>query len=426
MIINDETARFIRQHRRDDVRTLALKGSKDKAVDMPFALDQIQGWQTARQKLPTWAAAEGIIYPPHLNMEQCSSEETARYKHECIARFCEPDKATLIDLTGGFGADFSLMSRGFHHAVYVERNASLVEVAQHNFKVLGLHNVEVVNGDGVAYLHQLTAKMKSGETVATHGKTVIYLDPARRDSHGKKVFRLADCTPDVLGIRDELLLCADVIMIKLSPMLDWHEAVKQLTAQLPSVIKGVQCEVHVVSVKNECKELLIVLQPLSSTDGEGIKIVCVNDRQRFETEIAKNARQVPLLLDQAPADGTEQYLFVPNASVMKAGLFAPLSHAFNLRMLDRDTHYYIGEEDIETFPGRRFRITAVSGMNKKELSKKLAGIRQANIATRNFPLSAVALRKRLKLRDGGNKYLFGTTLLGEHVVIICDSVSLSR
>lgn len=177
MIINDETARFIRQHRRDDVRTLALKGSKDKAVDMPFALDQIQGWQTARQKLPTWAAAEGIIYPPHLNMEQCSSEETARYKHECIARFCEPDKATLIDLTGGFGADFSLMSRGFHHAVYVERNASLVEVAQHNFEVLGLHNVEVVNGDGVAYLHQLTAKMKSGETVATHGKTVIYLDP---------------------------------------------------------------------------------------------------------------------------------------------------------------------------------------------------------------------------------------------------------
>ena len=144
MIITDETARFIRQHRLDDVRALALKGSKDEAVDMPFALDQIQGWQTARLKLPTWAATEGIIYPPHLNMEQCSSEETARYKRECLAQCCEPQEATLIDLTGGFGVDFSLMSRGFRHAVYVERNAKLVEVAKHNFAVLGLQNVETV------------------------------------------------------------------------------------------------------------------------------------------------------------------------------------------------------------------------------------------------------------------------------------------
>ena len=425
MIITDETVDFIRQHRNDDVRALALRGSKGEAVDMPFALDQIQGWQTARLKLPTWAATEGIIYPPHLNMEQCSSEETARYKHNCIAQFFEPDEATLIDLTGGFGVDFSLMSPGFHHAVYVEQNARLVEVAKHNFAVLGLQNVETVHGDGVDYLHQLVME-RVGKAEQENLKTVIFLDPARRDCHGKKVFRLEDCTPDVLAIRDELFQCAEVIMIKLSPMLDWHEAVRQLTKGIPSKFSDVLCEVHVVSVKNECKELLIILQPLSAADGQGIRIVCVNDRQRFETAITTETPQNPLLLDRPLGDEAGEYLFVPNASVMKAGTFAEVSHAFNLRMLDRDTHYYIGDHDIESFPGRRFRIHAVSTMNKKELRKKLGGITQANIATRNFPLSAVELRKRLKLKDGGDKYLFVTTVQNNHIVFICDSVNVSR
>ena len=420
MIITDETARFIRQHRLDDVRGLALKGCKDDSVDMPFALDQIQGWQTARLKLPTWAATEGIIYPPHLNMEQCSSEETARYKRECLAQCCEPQEATLIDLTGGFGVDFSLMSRGFRHAVYVERNAKLVEVAKHNFAVLGLQNVEAVSGDGVEYLHKLAIESLDKVTDANH-KTVIFLDPARRDVHGKKVFRLEDCTPDVLGIRDELFQCADVVMIKLSPMLDWHEAVRQLTANLPSQINAVHCEVHVVSVKNECKELLIILRSGSSAEGQRVEMVCVNDQQRFETEITDDAQREPLLLDRKLGDETGRYLFVPNASIMKAGVFAEISHAFSLQMLDRDTHYYIGDHDIENFPGRRFRIEAVSTMNKKELRKKLAGITQANIATRNFPLSPVELRKRLKLKDGGDNYLFVTIVQGNHVVFVCQS-----
>jgi len=439
MIITDETARFILQHRLEDVRALALKGCKDETVDMLFALDQIQGWQTARTKLPTWAATKDIIYPPHLNMEQCSSEETARYKHECLAGLCDISEATLIDLTGGFGVDFSLMSRGFRHAVYVERNAQLVDVAKHNFTVLGLQNVEAVNGDGVEFLHQLSLERQlhtsNNNEAAAEGKrkTVIFLDPARRDIHGNKVFRLEDCTPDVLGIRDELLQCADVVMIKLSPMLDWHEAVKQLTANLPSERNNVHCEVHVVSVKNECKELLIILQPQMTNDlhqplvadNHRIKLICINDDQRFETEITNDIQQEPLLLDRELGDETGHYFFVPNASVMKAGIFAQLSHAFNLQMLDRDTHYYIGDHDIENFPGRRFHILAVSSMNKKELKRKLVGITQANIATRNFPLSAVELRKRLKLKDGGDKYLFVTTVQGNHVVLVCQSVKLS-
>ncbi len=439
MNITDETVRFIQQHRLEDVRALALKGCKDKAVDMPFALDQIQGWQTARTKLPTWAATEGIIYPPHLNMEQCSSEETARYKRECLTWLCNISEATLIDLTGGFGVDFSMMSRKFRHAVYVERNAQLVEVAKHNFDMLDLQNVEAVNGDGVEFLHQLVLERQlhtsNNNEAAAEGKrkTVIFLDPARRDAHGKKVFRLEDCTPDVLGIRDELFRCADVVMIKLSPMLDWHEAVKQLWAQLPPQINAVHCEVHVVSVKNECKELLIILQPQTSedipqsvvADNHRIKLICINDDQRFETEITKDAQQEPLLLDRELGDETGHYLFVPNASIMKAGIFAQLSQAYGIPMLDQDTHYYIGDHDIERFPGRRFHILAVSTMNKKELKRKLAGITQANIAVRNFPLSAVELRKRLKLKDGGDNYLFVTTVQGNHVVFICQNVKLS-
>lgn len=439
MIITDETVRFIQLHRLEDVRALALKGCKDETVDMPFALDQIQGWQTARTKLPTWAATEGIIYPPHLNMEQCSSEETARYKRECLTWLCNISEATLIDLTGGFGVDFSMMSRKFRHAVYVERNAQLVEVAKHNFDMLDLQNVEAVNGDGVEYLHQLASEMqlsasyKGSDEAEANRKIIIFLDPARRDVHGKKVFRLEDCTPDVLGIRDELLQCADVVMIKLSPMLDWHEAVKQLTANLPSERNNVHCEVHVISVKNECKELLIILRPQTSddvhqpvdADNHQIKLICINDNQRFETEISKDTQQEPLLLDRVLGDEAGHYLFVPNASIMKAGVFAQLSHTYGIPMLDQDTHYYIGDHDVENFPGRRFHILAVSSMNKKELKRKLVGITQANIATRNFPLSAVELRKRLKLKDGGDNYLFVTTVQGNHVVFICQNVKLS-
>lgn len=205
-----------------------------------------------------------------------------------------------------------------------ERNAKLVEVAKHNFAVLGLQNVEAVSGDGVEYLHKLAIESLDKVTDANH-KTVIFLDPARRDVHGKKVFRLEDCTPDVLGIRDELFQCADVVMIKLSPMLDWHEAVRQLTANLPSQINAVHCEVHVVSVKNECKELLIILRSGSSAEGQSVEMVCVNDQQRFETEITDDAQQEPLLLGRELGDETGRYLFVPNASIMKAGVFAEIS-----------------------------------------------------------------------------------------------------
>lgn len=412
MRITDETADFVRSHRLDDVRALALKGDANGKVDLAFALNQIQGWQTARQKLPSWAAADGIVYPPHLNMEQCSSEATARYKSECLASRLDLSQATLIDLTGGFGVDFSIMSRSFAKAIYVERNAELAEVARHNFSVLGLSNVTSVCADAVEFLHSLP--QKTGEEPLT----VVYLDPARRDGNGKKVFRIEDCSPDIMGMRDELLSRADVVMIKFSPMLDWHMALSQLDHDVPAWLGDINHEVHVVSTKNECKELVMVM---SRARGKKLPttIVCSNDGQRFQASCSPSK---PTLWQGDAADVEGKCLLVPNASIMKAGVFGEVSREYGISMLGHDSHLYISDHDLPQFPGRRFKIERVSTMNKKDLRKALEGISQANVSARNFPLSADALRKRLRLKDGGDTYLFATTVGAKHLVFVCRAM----
>lgn len=412
MKITDETADFIRLHRLDDVRALALKGNANPEVDMAFALNQIQGWQTARQKLPSWAARDGMVYPPHLNMEQCSSEATARYKGECLATCHDLSHATLVDLTGGFGVDFSIMSPSFAKAIYVERNAKLVEVARHNFEVLGLSNVTAVCADGTEFLSSLPTK------TAERPLTVVYLDPARRDRNGKKVVRMEDCSPDIIGIRDTLLSRADVVMVKFSPMLDWHMALRQLDHDVPECLGEIDYEIHVVSTRNECKELLIVM-----SQAHGGKtpttIVCSNDGQRFQAT-ASGAKPTIWQDDMDEAKG--KCLLVPNASIMKAGLFGELSREYAIDMLDHDSHIYISEHDVPAFPGRRFQIDRTATMNKKELRQALEGIGQANVSTRNFPMAADALRKRLRLKDGGDTYLFATTVGGKHLVFVCHAM----
>ncbi len=412
MRITDETADFVRSHRLDDVRALALKGNANGKVDLAFALNQIQGWQTARQKLPSWAAADGIVYPPHLNMEQCSSEATARYKSECLASRLDLSQATLIDLTGGFGVDFSIMSRSFAKAIYVERNAELAEVARHNFGVLSLSNVTAVCADATEFLHSLP--QKTGEEPLT----VVYLDPARRDGNGKKVFRIEDCSPDIMGMRDELLSRADVVMIKFSPMLDWHMALSQLDHDVPAWLGDINHEVHVVSTRNECKELVMVM---SRARGKKLPttIVCSNDGQRF---LAPCSPSKPTLWQGDAADVEGKCLLVPNASIMKAGVFGEVSREYGISMLGHDSHLYISDDDLPQFPGRRFKIERVSTMNKKDLRKALEGMSQANVSARNFPLSTDALRKRLRLKDGGDTYLFATTVGAKHLVFVCRAM----
>ena len=449
--MNQATQDFIRQHQDDDVRQLAFLGSKYPEVDMPFALDQIRGRKMARVKLPRWASLEGIIYPPHISMEQCSSESTALYKAELAARLLglpasssgtemkTENEIEFVDLTGGFGVDFSyIAARLVVKSMYVERQAHLCEAAKENFERLGLKNAIVKNGDGIEVLHSFLPKKDDAASADDSlgiiydqplsllktklGLKLIFVDPARRDDAGNKVVSLKDCTPDVTVLQEEMLSKADYVIIKLSPMLDWHRAVSEL-----SHVR----EVHIISVNNECKELLLVLSArnlgdmeASSADGEvkhagNLRIYCVNDAQSFVCdELDMESSPVKI----APSTLEEmQYLYEPNASLMKAGCFGVLSDRYDARMLSKNSHLFVSQAPIEAFPGRSFRIIAISSFNKKELKRHLSGITKANIATRNFPLSVAELRKRLKLKDGGETYIFATTLSNEsHMLVITE------
>ena len=504
-IMNQATQDFIRQYQDEDVRQLAFLGSKYPEVNMPFALDQIRGRKMAHVKLPRWASIDGIIYPPHISMEQCSSEQTALYKAELAARLlglsvsssenekeCEKasnshfskicefasegavdsefaknedtckkqqiltecdkyvnksegepneedfsEEIEFVDLTGGFGVDFSyIASRLGVKSMYVERQAHLCEAAKENFGRLGLKNAIVKNGDGIEVLHSFASKKEAAASDSLGitedqsqslfktnlGLKLIFIDPARRDDAGNKVVSLKDCTPDVTLLQEEMLSKADYVIIKLSPMLDWHRAISEL-----SHVR----EVHIISVNNECKELLLVLSArnmgdveASSADGEvkhagNLRIYCVNDAQSFvcdELDMESSSVIIaPPVLEEM------QYLYEPNASLMKAGCFSVLSERYGARMLSKNSHLFVSMEPIEDFPGRSFRIIAISSFNKKELKRYLSGIAKANIATRNFPLSVAELRKRLKLKDGGETYIFATTLSDEsHVLVITE------
>ena len=433
--MNQPTADYIAQHANDDVRQLALRGSSDPAVNLPWALDQIAGRQTACRKLPSWAAVDGIVYPPHLSMEQCSSQQTARYKQQIIGSLLEV--STIADLTGGFGVDFSFLAQRTKRAVYVERQEHLCAIARHNFKLLGLQQAEVVCAEAKDYLRQMSAV------------DLIYIDPARRDSHGARTYAISQCTPDVLSLLPLLLTKSRYLLLKLSPMLDWHKAVSDLGSHLVS-------QVHIVSVQNECKELLIVMQERASLAGSNSKraegeevrdgsVNCVNlqndgSAQYFSYSLASPPIQpasiAPLTLN-APLPS--RHLFEPNASIMKAGCFAELAHRYGLAPLAPNSHLFVtagshgspfpskSASGISTearsaiaFPGRVFTIEAVTTLNKRELKTTLGGIAQANISARNFPISVADLRRRLKLSEGGNTYIFATTLAhGEKVLLIC-------
>ena len=418
------TSEFVKQFRESDPRKLALQASRYPDVDMPYALNQIQGWQTALRKLPSWAACDGVVYPPHLNMEQCSSEPTARYKQQVARRWAEripnASRTSMTDLTGGFGVDFSFTSRCFDCATYVERNASLCEVVGSNLPRLGIRNAQVKCAEAEAVLKQ------------TEPQTMIFLDPARRDEHGAKTVLIADCTPDVCQLLPRLMEKSQFVMLKLSPMLDWHKAIVDLDGKVR--------EVHIVSADGECKELLLVLAPdgkpevqvfcvdiLSRPDSEGLY-----PRSEFVYSIGGEAEPQPTnskfniqhsTLPQATNSTFNiqhsTFLFEPNASVMKAGCFDEIARAYGVSAISRNSHLFLSDHEIDGFPGRSFAIDAVTTMNKRQLRQTLSGMKQANIAVRNFPLSVAELRKRLKLNDGGDTYIFATTTFeGDHILML--------
>lgn len=395
--MNEATLEFIRIHADEDVRQLAFLGKKNPEVDMAYALDQIAGRQKARVKIPSWASIDGIVYPPHISMEQCSSEQTARYKARIAG-----NGEKIVDLTAGFGVDMAFMSAGFKQAVHVEMQPQLCAISSENYKHLGLNHVQVVCSDGVGYLHQM------------EHADLIFIDPARRDQHGARTYGIADCTPNVLEIIDEMLQKADRVMIKLSPMLDWQKTVADV---------GNVSQVHIVSVGNECKELLLEVK---KGKDEKVKVFCVNDDQVFSYEIGETHSFTPSPLHSFTPSPLHSFTFLyePNASVMKAGCFNLISHRFGITQPDANSHLFLSDKLVEGFPGRGFVIERVSTMNKRELKEALAGIDKANVAVRNFPLSVADLRKRLKLKDGGDVYIFATTDAKKgHLVMVCRKIS---
>ena len=468
------TLNYVRQHADDDVRLLALRGSKDPDVDLTRALQQIQGRQTARQKLPSWAANDAIVYPPHLNMEQCSSEATARYKAAICKRLInnhptspsnhspndpsndspsspsnhspnDPSNyplssflsplSSLTDLTGGFGVDFAFMSTAFDRATYVELNPGLFAIATANFAAIGLTNVTAHNADAVSILETMPSRETAdGSSCAPKASrpqpiSLIFLDPARRDTHGARTYAISDCTPDVLALLPTLLAKGDYVLLKLSPMLDWRKALSDLGPQHVS-------EIHILAVNNECKELLFLLQQ----QADALTVFCVNDAQTFaftptlappspsspsssepssvrRDSVAPSSPSSP----SSPVPSPSSFLYEPNAALMKAGCFAELAARYALAPLAPNSHLFLSPTLLPTFPGRRFRLDAVTTMNKRDLRQHLAAVSRANITTRNFPLSVADLRKRLKLSEGGSTYIFATTLAnGQHVLLVCS------
>ena len=396
---NQVTLDFIREHADDDVRQVALRGSRMSEVDLSYALEQIAGRQKARIKLPTWASIDGIVYPPHLSMEQCSSEATARYKASIAGK-----GALFVDLTAGFGVDMAFIAQGFQKAVHVERQPQLCAISSENYSLLGINHIEVVCGDGVEYLHTM------------NHADLLFIDPARRDEHGGRTYGIADCTPNVLEMLDEMLDKADRVMIKLSPMLDWRKAVSDL---------GKVNEVHIISVDNECKELLLAVKSEERTENSAspsLRVVCVNllsdgNRECFEFD-AHHPLPSSSTFHLSPF--TFHFLYEPNASIMKAGCFGLLEQRFGVVQLDKNSHLFVSDQEVIGFPGREFLIEKRTSMNKRELKAALADIDKANITVRNFPMSVAELRKRLKLKEGGEVFIFATTIANEgHQLLVC-------
>ena len=382
--LNEITKQFIRENLNADVPTLALKKAP-VGTDVSLALRQIAARQLLQKKVPQWAENEDLLFPAHLSIEQCSSEASAKYKAALL------EGQSFADLTGGLGVDTYYISQHFQQSDYVERQPELCELAKHNFSVLNA-DIKVWNETAEDYLRHCEPK------------DCIFLDPARRDEHGHKTVSIADCTPDVGTLQDNLLQKSKRVMVKLSPMLDISKALE--------VLHHVK-EVHVVAVANECKELDFIME----RDYQGVvQFSCVNlltdqPEVRFTLEEERNCIC-------SIADGISKYLYEPNPALMKAGCFKLLTEHYAVSKLHKNSNLYTSEQLITDFPGRVFEVESWAHYNKKLKQTLLFDVDKASIAVRNFPLSVAELRKALKIGDGDAVFLFATTLKGEERVVV--------
>ena len=403
--MNTATRDFIEKHLKDDVRQLALQKFPDD-VDKMLALNQIEARQLLSKKVPSWASNPDLLFPKHLSIEQCSSELTAKYKVSIIE-----GGDVFVDLTGGLGIDSYFLSEKFKTSYYVENQNELCELAEHNFEVLG-RKITVVNSDAETFLNDLTSRRDNA-------CVVLYLDPARRDIYNRKMVSLHDCSPDVVDLVETHGRASQQFLIKASPMLD----ISLITNELQNI-----SEIHIVSVKNECKEILIKIEPGFERE---IKYFCVDlrqDLQDFSSVISTGAKRSGEIFDFSESSETsafskfattiKHYLYEPNASIMKSGAFKLISQRFGIEKLHVNSHLYTSDNLIPDFPGRIFEVVGFAPFNKIIKKELLKDITEASVATRNFPLSANELRKSLNLKESDKNFVFGTTLVGEKKVVI--------
>lgn len=429
---NPQTLKFIEDNLSLPSDVAALKASKNSKVDTVFAVNQIAGRKIASEKLPLWASLENVIYPVHLSLEQCSSQFTAEYKKSLtreLLKSIPENHSTFVDLTGGFGVDFTILSQLFDESIYIEQHSELASIAQHNISVMCKNIVHCFNEDSVIALNAIPRA------------TMIYIDPARRDSNGSRTYAIEDCTPNVLLLKHKLLDIADFVIVKLSPMLDWRKTIADF--------EGNVSQVHIVSCNNECKELLVVLDNNIHTN---IRVHCVNDDQHtiFCAKYDLKSARIEVFLDDS-IDASESdcehevefasepetsefgvsasessiptcvgksknflkeyanYVYEPNTSIMKSGCFELLTHMYSVNQIAQNSHVFVSKNPVKQFPGKMLAVTNICTMNKLDLKQALNGITHASIVVRNFPMSVDSLRKKLRIKDGMQMRIIATT-----------------
>lgn len=383
---------FIQTHKSEPLDKLAFSLSKQKELDTRYVLRQVEGWQRLRHKVPSWAAVEELEYPPRLSLEQCSGEAAACYKRDVVRRVLPDGGEAFADLTGGLGVDFSFLAPHFRRAVYVERQAELVQLARHNMPLVGCAHADIVEGDAASYLSGMPHV------------DLLFLDPARRDAEGRKTVALEDCTPNVLELLPQLREKSRYVLLKLSPLFDLSLAMRQL---------GCVCEAHVFAAGGECKELLLLLS--WEEDGGDVPIVCVDDALRFRFTREEEATAS---VEYTAAVRPGQYLYEPSAALLKAGAFRTIAARFGLRKLHPDAHLYVSAAPIPGFPGRCYEVLRTGGFSRTQLRDFRGDVKAAGLTVRGFPSTVRELRKRLGISDGGEEQWFATTQAdGTHLLI---------
>lgn len=380
-ILHPEVQRFIQEHENEDEKKLLLKAKSIFGVPASVVADQIRGRRKAKNKLPVLYKTSGIIYPPSLNLEQSSSEITAKLKTTLIEKIESEANKTIADLSGGFGIDTWFFSRHFNHVHYVEPDEALLEIVKHNHAQLGRTNIQHHHSTAEEFL----------QNASTHFDW-LYVDPSRRDVHNRKVFRLQDCAPDIVSLHEQIFRVSDNLLIKASPMLDIQQGVRELKTV---------CDVFVVSVDNECRELLF----FCTRSGDANPLITAIDITG-ETETTFSFTLEDELNTRADYAEPKKYLYEPNAALLKAGAFRKIAEAFKVSKIHPNTHLYTSDAFITDFPGKKFLI-------EKEIKPDPKTIREffpegkANVTTRNYPLTPDVLKKKTGLKDGGDKFLIG-------------------